>query len=268
LTLASCLNPTGIAGPALLCPYSVTGQSNLKRTVGSCATLLDRQADVMLQFLSGVLASLSAAVIAGIFIRYFPRRHKFLMSFVGRILGCGIECVYKNEDEATGDILKSASTSKQIRVLSIRGFRLTNEERPLNRLLGNEYSYDRLEVMIANPHSAAVTKRAQGFADLARTYAKASLYVDDIVRSLNVLLAASAKNRRIQVRMHTQCESFRLLLTDDDLYLSFFPKGKSASKSPVYRIRRGSYLYDAFVAHYDWVRDNLSDDYVGQYLSK
>jgi hypothetical protein len=222
----------------------------------------------MLQFLSGVLASLLAAVIVGIFVRYFPRRRKFLVSFVGRILGCGIDRVYKDEDEATGDILKSVSTSKQIRVLSIRGFRLTNEERPLNRLLGNEYSYDTLEIMIADPHSAAVTKRAQGFSELARTYAKASLYVDDIVRSLNVLLAASARNGRIQVRMHTQCESFRLLIMDDHLYLSFFPKGKSASKSPVYRIQRRSYLYDAFFAHFNWVRDNLSEDYVGQYLPK
>ena len=55
------------------------------------------------------------------------------------------------------------------------------------------------------------------------------------------------------------------MFTDDYLYLSFFPKGESASLSRVYKIPRNTELYKAFEAHYNWVRDHTSKEYKGQY---
>lgn len=116
--------------------------------------------------------------------------------------------------------------------------------------------------MIASPDSVGAIKRAQGFFEAAVTYGDQLFYLQDIVKSINVLVAASRSNSKIEVRLHRQCESFRLLITNKYVYLSFFPKGRSASTSPVYRIRQGSLLYDAFVAHYDWIHDYHSEECV------
>ncbi|MEU9131835.1 hypothetical protein AB0D08_27645 [Kitasatospora sp. NPDC048540] len=218
-----------------------------------------------MEFLLGVAASLVAAILLAFSARYLPGRLKAVVAaLVGRALGCGIDRVFENEDAASGDILSMAATSKAIRVLSIRGFRLTGEGRPLNKLLDKSREYDSLEVMLADPKSSAVVDRAAGFEQQSAIYPMAAMYVEDVARSLAVLAEHARHDPRIRVRMHSQCQSFRLFITDDYIYLSFFPKGRSASTSPVYRVRKASLLYEALLRHYLWVRDELSEEYLPQ----
>lgn len=217
----------------------------------------------MTAFLVGVASAIMAALLVGIFGQYLPTHIKaWLTTALSRAMHTGIDRVYKDEDHAAKDILADASESRQIRVLSIRGFRLTSDERPLSKLLSRENSYELLEIMISHPNSPAVLKRAHAFSEWALTYGDHSFYVQDVVKSINVLVASSQRNSRIHVRLHNQCESFRLLITDSNLYLSFFPKGKPAATSPVYRIRSNTNLYHAFLTHYYWIRDQQSEECV------
>lgn len=216
----------------------------------------------VISFLLGVAASLLASAIWLVFFsRYLPTHARaWLAKAVSSALHYGIDNVYRNEDAAANDILEDAALSKTVKILSIRGFRLTSPERPLSKLLSSENSYDSLEVMVASPSSFGAANRALGFHQSAVTYGDKNLYLHDIIKSINVLVAASRVNRRIDVRLHDQCESFRLMITDRNLYLSFFPKGKSASTSPVYKIRRDCLLYDAFLKHYNWIHDEHSEE--------
>ncbi len=208
----------------------------------------------MAAFWIGVAASLIATYLAAFFSKYLPHHVQAIIgAVVGRLLGVGINHIYKNEEKASDDMLRDSARSKSIRVLSIRGFRLTSEGRPLSKLLGKDFAYDDLDVMIADPRSPAVVERSRGFTDTALMYPQDQLYAEDVAKSINVLIGAAKANRRIHLRTHHQCESFRLFITDDSLYLSFFPKGRSASTSPVYRIARNSLLYNAFAAHYMWM---------------
>jgi hypothetical protein len=208
----------------------------------------------MTAFWIGVAASLVATYLAAFFSKYLPHRVQTVMqASIGRLLGVGINYVYKDEEKASRDMLRDAARSKSIQVLSIRGFRLTSEGRPLSKLLGKDVPYNDLKVMIADPRSPAVLERSQGFTDTALMYPQDNFYAEDVTKSINVLIGAAKANRRIHVRTHHQCESFRLFITDDSLYLSFFPKGRSASTSPVYKIKRDCLLYNAFATHFLWM---------------
>jgi thiosulfate/3-mercaptopyruvate sulfurtransferase len=210
-------------------------------------------------FLLGVASSLVATGIAVLLARYLPARiRSILTAMVARALDCGIDHVFASEDVASSDMLASSARSRKIRVLSIRGFRLTDEARPLNGLLDRRQAYDTLEVMLADPDSEAALRRSVDFSEMSPTHFLAQQYRSDIVRSLTTLAEAAKINKRILVRTHTQCESFRLFINDEYVYLSFFPKGRSGSTSPVYRIRRATLLYEAMEAHYEWVRETAS----------
>jgi len=216
----------------------------------------------VLSFVLGVASSIVATALVAIGVRYLPRRAQAtLAAIVARAMGCGINRIFPNEDTAASDMLAAAGKSRAIRVLSIRGFRITGEDRPLNKLLGRGFDFETFEVMLANPKGRPAAKRAAGFVQKSAGHPKASLYVRDIEKSLSVLKECSRRDPRIKVRTHSQCESFRLFITDQYIYLSFFPKGQSASTSPVFRIHSGSLLYDSLVAHYEWVRDELSEEY-------
>jgi hypothetical protein len=217
----------------------------------------------IIAFLVGVASAIVGTILVGIFGQYLPIHLKvWLTTALSRALHSGIDRIYKDENSAANDILADASDSRQIRILSIRGFRLTSAERPLSRLLSRDNSYDTLEIMISPPDSPAAMSRAQMFSNSAVTYGDSAFYLQDVAKSINVLVAASRDNDRIHVRLHDQCESFRLLITDRNLYLSFFPKGRPAATSPVYRIRNDALLYHAFVTHYSWIRDQHSEQCV------
>lgn len=94
------------------------------------------------------------------------------------------------------------------------------------------------------------------------------MYAEDVAKSINVLIGAAAFNSRIHVRIHSQCDSFRLFITDRSVYLSFFPKGRSASTSPVFRVKPGSLLFNALLAHYGWVRQHDSHPQTGAIESR
>ena len=96
-----------------------------------------------------------------------------------RMLNCGIDFVYRNEDEASKDILNFANQSYSVKVLSIRGKRLTSEERPLSVLLKNDQAFEEITVLLADPEFPALKDRGTGFADENHTYT-AELYTDDV----------------------------------------------------------------------------------------
>lgn len=91
----------------------------------------------MEEFWIGVASSLAATCLAAILSAYLPSRVRSLaLTLLARLSGLGVDRVYKDEKSASADMLRDAANSTSIRVLSIRGLRLTNEDRPLNRLLG------------------------------------------------------------------------------------------------------------------------------------
>lgn len=219
----------------------------------------------MKEFILGVTSSLAASALLVIGARLLPQSWRTaLMWAAARVLNCGITASFRDEGRAASAILAEARKSETIRILSIRGFRLTSEDRPLSVLLHPENAYRQLEIMIADPRSAAVSQRDAGFATRAVTYGKGS-YHEDVNRSLIALAHARRRNSRISIRTHFQCESFRLIILDSSLFLSFYPLGVSASESPVYRVARDSWLYRALLSHYQWIRTELSQPYQDSY---
>src|SRR5579885_5026 len=125
----------------------------------------------MMEFLIGILASFTAAVIFVITSKFLPQRTRVFIFFLfSKLFHCGISYIYENEGKAAKDILFHASRSKNVRVLSIRGFRLTSEDRPLSNLLRTDFNVKKLEVILADPESTAIKERSKDFVDFGATY--------------------------------------------------------------------------------------------------
>jgi len=218
-------------------------------------------------FTMGVVTSICATVICTMLARFGPRRVRTLLfGILSTLLGCNICHIYENEGEAAEDILREAADSTSVRVLSIRGMRLTSEDRPLSKLIRPGFCKGTVEVMLADRDSVALEARAAGFALDTCTYSTNDRYKQDVIRSLNVLHEVSKKNPNLSVRTHHEPQSFRIIFTDEHAFLSFFPKGRSGSTSRVHKIPRKTDLYHALEEHYCSVRQNRSKQYNGEYV--
>jgi hypothetical protein len=182
----------------------------------------------MRDFLFGVLASLTASILFVICAKHLPHRTRAVFFFLfDRYLHCGIKFIYDNEDQAASDILMNAEKSHSVRVLSIRGFRLTSEDRPLSRLLRPDTKFNSLEVLLADPQSASLKERSRAFAVFGVTYVEPAQYQQDVVDSLNTLYDAKSEMRkstsgRIDSRSHSDCCSQMTTCT-----YRFFPRARA-----------------------------------------
>lgn len=215
--------------------------------------------NILLSFILGVLSSILATYIVLKKVRLLPKKSIYYLG--SKLLDCDIDYVYDNEEVASDDILLHATNSDEVRVLSNRGNRLTTEERKLSQLISPNQKFCKLSVLIGDPDAEPTKEIAIEFDRLQNTYTNLS-YKEDVRRSVNMLRNLQEKYRgRIFVRTHCLPNAFRLLFTDNYLFLSFFSlKGVSASRSRVYRIKKNTFLYDAFDRYFRWAWANYSFD--------
>lgn len=212
-------------------------------------------------FILSIIASIIATVIMIAYPKYSPSfiRRIFFKVLLKQFKG-GIAYIYDNEDEAAEDILKHANNSLTVKVLGIRGFRLSSPDRKLNGLLSDKMNYEKIQITLSDPASPYAKSRSNDFVKKDFLHVEQT-YEADIAHVLNTIHMCKQKNNRIELKVHEQPESFRLIITEDFLYLSFFPRGKSASLSRCYKIQNRSELYNAFVVHFNWVYDKMSIHY-------
>jgi len=171
-------------------------------------------------------------------------------------LSTGIDKIFQNEDEASQYILDDIQISKKIKILSIRGNRITNEERQLSKIF-TKTSIEK-EILLSSTASKYLQERARDFDNNGLTYNKES-YLDEVNLSINKIQnIANNTHNKTKLYLHTLPETFRLFFTETHLYLSFFNKGESASKSRVFRIQKDCELFHAFSVYFEWVKNDLA----------
>ena len=106
--------------------------------------------------------------------------------------------------------------------------------------------------------SKHLISRAEDFDKNGSTYTKSS-YIDEVNLSIKKLQnIANNPTNNTHLYLHTLPETFRLFFTENYLYLSFFNKGESASKSRVLRIKKDTELFNGFSLYFDWIKTDLS----------
>jgi hypothetical protein len=163
----------------------------------------------------------------------------------------GIDKIYENEFYAADDIIKYSDKSDYVKCLSIRGKRFVSDDRNTNKLLSKERKYKEIWIMIADSNSDSCKERAKSFVNPI-THHSQQEYQDDVEKVIAKIRRISEENHKIKLRLHCQPEVFRLIITYDYVFLSFYPVGVSASKSRVFRVDRYSELYKSLDCYFDW----------------
>lgn len=207
--------------------------------------------------ISSIIASIIIALASLISIKKYKRHLTILF---GKILGSEIEYVYKNDNDAKDDIVKHTKHSKTVKIFSMRGFRMLNEDVPLSFLLKDNHCVKEVRVLLADPGSRSAEKRAEEYICIDSAYNK-ERYIRDIRFSIDQLGENLNNNSKLKLRLHQEPAFARLLITDDFLFLSFFLRDKNADNSPVFRVNRSSPLYESFCRYHDWVWKNESTEY-------
>ncbi len=210
----------------------------------------------MEQFLIGIAASLAAAFLF-VWISKWRKLQWFKRLSGSAIFRHGVEYVYPSQKEATRDITSDILHSKEIRIFTMRGYSFILPEREFSFI--TDQSEKMIRFLIANPGSRKlpnpeIFKRGKEYKN-----ANPESYRNDICSELGKLRIIMLRNKHVKCRLHSEPATFRVVILDDRLYLSFFSPYQSGSQLPIHRIKKGSLIYQGFLRHFEAIWDRLID---------
>jgi hypothetical protein len=204
--------------------------------------------DFVLSIVSSIVSSALIVVAGWFFTKKFKKQ---LIVAFGRLIGSGLEYVYPREIDAAADMSRAVRRSETVRMLSMRAFRLLKDDAPLAFMLREECPAKEVRVLLADPNSLAVAKRAEEFLSIDPSYTT-ERYIEDI-RWSSRQVAENHRNTHLSMRLHKEPAFVRLLITDDFLFLSFFLRDVHGDNSRVFRISRLSPIYESYCRYFDWI---------------
>lgn len=199
-------------------------------------------------FISSLFAAIVYSILSALIIS--SRFRKSIVILLSRLTQSGIEYVYSNDKDASRDIVKYTRRSKEIKIFSMRAYRLILESSALHFLLEPNCPVGEVRILLADPDSDSVLKRAREYAEFDSTYTVES-YRNEIQYSIENIHTRLHRLPKVKMRIHREYASFRLLIVDEYLFLSFFLKDESGDTSKVFRVSIHSPLYHAFYRYFD-----------------
>lgn len=209
----------------------------------------------MIEYFIGILGSLTATIVIILITYFFSRKFKTkIIQFSLRLLGAGIDFIYKNHEDATEDILYEVESSKSLKMILIRGHTLT--EGILTNVINNKPFKD-IRVLLANPdlptNQNQVYKRAK---DLNRTNDEIlpEKYIEEVRSNIKTIFRRKL-NPNLKIKLYELPYLFRVYITDSVLYLSYYPINKRGKSNSIYKISRHSPLYEMINIYFNsiWV---------------
>lgn len=167
------------------------------------------------------------------------------------ILSKEFDCILCNEAELEVALDADFAIAKKIRILDLRGFLYTQQNRKLFKRIA---TLDiPMEFLLSNPFSESAR-----FREIKTPYKNQGAFKVEIQTSIDSLNNLSKKN--IVIKTFNEHIIFRLIFIDDSfLYLTPYRDGKFLSDAPTYKIRNGSSLYECFDNYYTEIWNNKSE---------
>jgi len=198
----------------------------------------------MQTFMLGIIISLATEFVIFLIIRFI--NNKKLKYFLAKSLLKNEYIPYENQSAAIDNIRRDMSRSSQVRILAIRGLSYISNEGDFNFIWDNPNK--RIEIILSEQNNDAV-------------YMRSKLYLennDDYIKEMTMIHNALFSKHKLCPNLtfftHNVDLTFRLIIFDKYLYLSFFNDGKKASESQMYKYDRDSQMYRAFYKYYKNVR--------------
>lgn len=205
----------------------------------------------IINFVFGIIASLIATIIVSSLrnqsIRFL--RFKAIKSLSND------EIAFKgdNLDSISKLLMNSIHNSQELRVYSNRGNFLTNDRGTLNAVL-SENNLQSIRCLLAG-ESDFLEERAAEYCKLNNGY-EVKNYLEDVARSIEILTKLSKENERLQIREHIQPITFRFILTNNHLFISYFERNKPAKETEVLVYANNAKTYHGFDRYFETVWRN------------
>jgi hypothetical protein len=241
---------TPVAGvPAKLTAIREGGSACLSLS----AALKERGGAVMWeQLLVGAVGSLMATV-AYIGVTYLAT-HKFKAQIIRlalRMLGVGLDRVYKDQSDAQEDISAAARGASMVRVLGMRGRSLVDGY--LNFLLDKPFR--KVCLLLADPDAPLdynpVAIRAREII-LSDDQTALQRYTDEARETLRALYRWN-DNPGCMLKVYQFPPIFRMVATERTMFFSFYPEVGRARDNVMFRVPSDSPLYIMLSRYFDKV---------------
>lgn len=211
----------------------------------------------MKEFVFGILTSIIGSIIFTFGAFWFSRKfRKFLYQLTNRLFNTGITNIYESQKFALEDIEKSFYQSNKIKILTYGGSDFYGEKSPNNYFFNKLGIKQKLEFISFHPNPPDKIKyidiRAKELLRI-NDIAKLNHYIDNIKNGVDILKELDAKYINIDVRHHNQPPSFKLIIFDNELYLSAATVDKRAVENKTYRYDSNSQIYKIMIRHFDFI---------------
>ena len=200
-------------------------------------------------FLTGVASGIVASAVFWILTKLLRLSIEFFQNqdVLNVWINSKIRYVYKNQEQAMTDILRIAGESDKIYVFAGFASTWTATKSDLRPLLSQKRPIQ-MKFLIFGRESKAAENRAKELVDagfIEKSFTEN--YTSEIKTSIDVLKTY----RHIDLALHDEPSRFRLYIFDNVMYVGFKLKEKHASKLQIFKIKKGSKLYDAFSQYFD-----------------
>ncbi|WP_067599156.1 hypothetical protein [Nocardiopsis listeri] len=201
----------------------------------------------MVAFVLGVLSSILATMIL-VLVGWMrsSRPRWWLVALLARLTGTGVHRVYRRQSSAEKDVARDLARARWVRVLTGRGNTLTRDVfTPLwSDTTGRVES---VRVLLPDPdavpgewlalRAAELEPIDPGFTpDLLRNQ----------IRANTSYLSSVAKGREgIELRRFDLPHLYRVIVTDQAAYITFYDRGRHGRHSPCLYVRAPGVLYEA-----------------------
>jgi len=188
--------------------------------------------------------------VISIFITLFLIHVVFVL-FVFRIVAFGSQpnheqALFENQSEAVASIKESTFSSRQIRILAIRGVSYVNDDGDFNFIWDNKEK--RIELILSALNNRAISQRSRLYIENNEEYKREIKLIQETLKEKH------KEYQNLTCYTHNIDLPFRLIILDKQIYLSFFNDGIKASASQIYKYDRDSQMYQALNKYYKTVR--------------
>jgi transcriptional regulator with XRE-family HTH domain len=156
-----------------------------------------------------------------------------------------VTAIYPSQAAASAEIRLAAASASQVDVLAVRGLGILGLNDGLLRgpLTRERAMPLRLRVLVLHPGSPAAHQRARQIGETPESFAAAALLSERKIRDL-----AQHAGVQVEVYRYRTAPIWRIISTDDTLFVGTFDQLREGHASPVYRLpqRVDGTLYRAF----------------------
>jgi hypothetical protein len=204
---------------------------------------------MLMSFITGVLSSLSATVLMVLVARWkWPRILQRLSG--SSLFRQGVEYCYSCQADAVNDIVHDLKASRTVRILCFRGYSVVQADGPFYFVLRCQDKD--IRVILADPgdnegDNPEIERRGQESVGI-----NPGDYRNDVWAAVTRLRkAVEQNNSQVSARLHRLPALYRMYITDETAYVSFFEPKVSGSQLPILRISSRSHVYTGMIRHFD-----------------